>query len=259
MTEESPILTNIEEGIYWITLNRPDKLNGMTLEMHDMICDALDEAEKDDSARCVVITGAGDRAFCAGADISQFPTLTADDARAFAEKGHRTTKKIMGHPKPVVAAVNGYALGGGCELAIACDLRVASEKARFGQPEINLGLIPGWGATQLLPRLLGKARAFEMITTGRMVGAEEAKEAGLVNKVAELENFTEEIKTYVQGLVAGPGVALMKVKGLLNTLPSLEEGLAREAGAFGSLFTTEDMKEGVAAFQEKRKPIFKGK
>jgi len=259
MTEEKPILTKADEGIYWITLNRPGKLNSMTLEMHDLICEALDEAERDDSARCVVITGTGDRAFCAGADISQFPTLTVDDARAFAEKGHRTTRKIMEHPKPVVAAVNGYALGGGCELAIACDLRVASEKARFSQPEINLGLIPGWGATQLLPKLIGKGRAFEMISTGRMAGSEEAKEMGLVNKVVELENFTEEVKTYVQGLVAGPGVALKKVKELLNASPDLEKGLESEADAFGSLFTTEDMKEGVAAFQEKRKPAFKGK
>ena len=231
----------------------------MTLEMHDLIQKALDEVVKDKSVGCVVITGVGERAFCAGADITNFPNLSPDGAKKFSEKGQKTVKKILSHPKPVIAAVNGYALGGGCELAVACDFRIASEKARFSQPEISLGLIPGWGGTQLLPSLVGPAKAKEIIMTGAMVKAPEALQMGLVNEVVEPDKLEEAVGVLAQTLVGGPSIALGKAKKLVNDSTSLTEGLSAEAEAFSELFATEDMKEGVAAFLEKRKADFKGK
>jgi enoyl-CoA hydratase len=231
----------------------------MTLEMHDLIQKALDEVINDDSVGCVVITGAGERAFCAGADITNFSKISSADAKEFSEKGHKTVQKILSYPKPVIAAVNGYALGGGCELATACDFRIASEKARFSQPEISLGLIPGWGGTQLLPSLVGPAKAKELIMTGAMVKAPEALQIGLVNEVVEPDKLEEAAGALAQTLVSGPSIALGKVKKLMNESASLTECLSAEAEAFSELFATEDMKEGVAAFLEKRKAEFKGK
>lgn len=258
MVEEKPVLVKVEDGVCWISLNRPKKLNSIVPEMFDLISEALDTAEADKSIRCVVITGVGDRAFCAGADVSFLSKLSSSEAEAVSRKGHKTFMKILQLLKPVVAAVNGYALGGGCELAAACDFRIASEKARFGQPEINLGLIPGWGGTQLLPRLIGLAKAKEMTMRGAMLNAEEALRAGLVNKVVAADKFEEEVKTFVSFLVNGPAIALAKAKMLVNKSLDLEEGLDAEAEAFGQLFSTSDFKEGVAAFSEKRKPKFKG-
>jgi enoyl-CoA hydratase/carnithine racemase len=255
---DKPILVKKEEGIFWISLNRPDKLNSMTLEMHEMVRGALDEAEADANIGCVVVTGVG-RAFCSGADVSQLAEFSTDEAKGFSEKGQETIVKILRHPKPVIAAVNGYALGGGCELAAACDFRIASEKARFGQPEINLGLVPGWGATQLLQRIVGPAKATEMIFTGGLLGSEEAHEIGLVNKVVEAEQFEGEVKAFAQALTRAPGVALSKAKKLINMSVEIGEGLKAEADAFGGLFATEDFEEGTAAFLEKRKPSFKGR
>ncbi len=259
MSGDSPVLVEVEGGVCWIRLNRPDKLNSMTLEMHDLIQKALDEVVQDKSVGCVVITGVGERAFCAGADITNFPKLSPDGAKKFSEKGQKTVKKILSHPKPVIAAVNGYALGGGCELAVACDFRIASEKARFSQPEISLGLIPGWGGTQLLPSLVGPAKAKEIIMTGAMVKAPEALQMGLVNEVVEPDKLEEAVGVLAQTLVGGPSIALGKAKKLVNDSTSLTEGLSAEAEAFSELFMTEDMKEGVAAFLEKRKADFKGK
>ena len=259
MAEEKPVLVETEGGVCWISLNRPDKLNSMTLEMHEMIREALDGAEADASVGCIVITGVGTRAFCAGADVSHLGKLSLGEGRGFSEKGQETILKIIRHSKPVVAAVNGFALGGGCELAAACDLRIASEKARFGQPEINLGLIPGWGATQLLQRIVGPAKAKEMISTGAMLGAQEAFQAGLVNRVVEVDKFEQEVRAFAESLTRGPGIALSKAKKLINMSLRLEEGLGAEAEAFGGLFATEDFGEGVAAFLEKRKPSFRGK
>lgn len=259
MSEEKPILEKVEEGICWITINRPDRLNSMTLEMHQLIYEALDGAEKDNTVGCIVITGAGNRAFCAGADVSQLGKLSPEEAKEFSEKGHQTLTKIYQHPKPVIAAVNGYALGGGCELAMACDLRIASEKARFGQPEINLGVVPGWGATQLLPRLIGPTRAKEMIMTGKMIDAQAAQQIGLLNKIVEADKLMEEVKDLAASLAKGPGIALMEAKKLLNLDLRLDKGLTEEAKAFSRLFSTEDFREGVAAFKEKRKPSFKGR
>lgn len=258
MTEEKPILVESKEGILWIRLNRPDKLNSMTVEMHGMVCHALDEAEADESIGAIVITGEG-RAFCAGADVGKLGKLTPEEAKEFSEAGHRTVMKILSHPKPVVAAVNGYALGGGCELATACDFRIASVKARFGQPEINLGIIPGWGGTQLLSKIIGPAKAKEMIFTGSMVGAEEALQIGLVNKVVEVDNLEEEVKSFTMPLSRGPRKAMKEAKILLGEDQDLKKSLNAEAEAFSGLFSTQDFKEGVAAFLEKRKPDFKGR
>ena len=259
MPDDSPVLVEVEGGICWIRLNRPEKLNSMTLEMHDLIQKALDDVVDDNNVGCVVITGMGDRAFCAGADITNFPKLSPDSAKDFSEKGQETIQRILSHSKPVIAAVNGYALGGGCELAAACDFRIASERARFSQPEIGLGLIPGWGGTQLLPSLVGLAKAKELIMTGATVKAPEALEMGLVNEVVEPEKLMEAVEVLAQKLVGGPSIALGKAKKLVNGSAGLREGLSAEAEAFGELFTTEDVREGVAAFLEKRKAVFKGK
>lgn len=258
MSEERPIRVSIEEGVCWIRLNRPDKLNRMTLEMHEMVRSALNDAETDNSVGSIVITGTG-RAFCAGADVSSLGKLTPEEAKTFSEKGQETVKMILRHSKPVIAAVNGYALGGGCELAIACDFRITSEKARFGQPEIGLGLVPGWGGTKLLAELIGLAKAKEMILTGGMVNAEEATEIGLAMKVVEVEKLEEEAGDFAKALASGAGLALKAGKMLLNAGVSIEDGLTAEAEAFSALFSTEDFKEGMAAFLEKRKPTFKGK
>jgi len=257
--DDSPVLVEVEGGICWIRLNRPEKLNSMTLEMHDLIQKALDDVVDDNNVGCVVITGMSDRAFCAGADITNFSKLSPDSAKDFSEKGQETIQRILSHSKPVIAAVNGYALGGGCELAAACDFRIASERARFSQPEIGLGLIPGWGGTQLLPSLVGIAKAKELILTGATVKAPEALEMGLVNEVVEPEKLMEAVEVLAQKLVGGPSIALGKAKKLVNGSAGLREGLSAEAEAFGELFTTEDMREGVAAFLEKRKAVFKGK
>ena len=259
MSDQSPVLVEVEGGVCWIRLNRPDKLNSMTLEMHDLIQEALDNVENEASVGCVVFTGVGERAFCAGADISNFPKLSTDGARGFSEKGQETVRKMLGYPKPIIAAVNGYALGGGCELATACDFRIASEKARFSQPEINLGLIPGWGGTQLLPSLVGPAKAKELIMTGGMVKAPEALQMGLVNQVVEPEKLEEAVEALAQSLVGGPSIALRKAKKLVNECAGLTEGLSAESKAFSELFSTEDTREGVSAFLEKRRPQFKGK
>jgi enoyl-CoA hydratase len=259
VAKEKPILVKVDGGICWISLNRPDKLNCMTVEMHELIWGALDEAEADGSIGCIVITGVGNRAFCAGADVSHLEKLSPNEAKEFSEKGHKTLTKILNCSKPVVAAVNGYALGGGCELAAACDFRIASEKARFGQPEINLGLVPGWGGTQLLQKIIGPARAKEVIMTGAMLNAQEAQQIGLVNKVVEADKLKEEVGAFAESLSRGPNIAVMEAKRLVNLSLELNEGLTEEANAFSKLFSTEDFKEGVAAFKEKRKPSFKGR
>jgi len=258
MGAEKPMLVKVEDGVCWITLNRPGKLNSIIPEMLDLLNDALDKAEEDRSVRCVVITGAGDRAFCAGADIAFLGGLSSREAEAVSEKGHQAFAKILSLSKPVIGAVNGYALGGGCELAAACDFRIASERARFGQPEINIGLIPGWGGTQILQRIVGIAKAKEMVMKGAMLTAEEALKVGLVNKVVSADRFEEEVRALAEALAEGPPLALAKAKRLMNLGFAVEEGMSAEAEAFGELFSTRDFKEGVAAFSEKRKPRFKG-
>jgi len=260
--EEKPILVRKEKNLAWILLNRPNKLNAIDAATLDLLESALVELEADEEVRCVLLKGVGDRAFSAGADISLFSTLSVEEAKkTISEKGQRVLAKIRELSKPVIAVINGYALGGGCELALACDLGIASEKARFSQAEINLGLVPGWGGTQLLPRLVDATRAREMILTGRMVDASEAYNIGLVNKVVPPEKLDEEATKLAESLASGPPKALAAAKHLLNLSlqTPLSEGLKREAEDFSNLFATEDFREGVAASRERRKPLFKGK
>jgi enoyl-CoA hydratase len=257
VSEEKPVLTRLEDGALWVTLNRPAKLNTLTPEMHSLITEAVEKAGADPAVRCIVVTGAGDRAFCAGADIGVFAPLTPKEAKEFSRAGHRTIKAIIASPKPVVAAVNGHALGGGCELAAACDIRVAVDKARFGQPEVNLGVIPGWGGTQVLAGIIGNAKARELVLTGALLTAPEAQQAGLVSKVAPPEKFMDEVKAVTATLVNGPPLALAAAKKLMSA-KALEAGLEAEADEFSKLFASADMKEGVAAFTGKRKPAFRG-
>ena len=259
MSQEGPILVRVEDGVCWISINRPDKSNAITSEMLDLMREALDVADKDISIGCVVIAGAGDRAFSAGADITNLGQFSSEEAREFSMKGHQTFTRILTLSKPVVAAVNGYALGGGCELAMVCDFRIASEKARFGQTEINLGLVPGWGATALLHRLVGPLKAREMIMTGLSLTAEEALRAGLINRAVPADKFLDEVRTFASNLAKGPRLALSEAKKLINMELVSGNVLAAEAESFGRLFSTGDFREGVAAFREKRKPRFTGR
>jgi enoyl-CoA hydratase/carnithine racemase len=255
--EEKPILTEKKDGVLTVTVNRLGKLNSMTAEMLGMIGEALDDAATDKSTRIILFKGAGDRAFCAGADISQFPQLDVEGARKLSRLGQTTYRKIMELPKPVVAAVNGYCLGGGNELALHCDFRLASERASFGQPEVNLGLITGWGATYMLPRLVGKSLAAEMMMTGRRLNAEEALKAGLVNAVYPTDEFEAKVQEFVKTLVEGPPLALAAMKKLVN-LEDLEAASNAEADEFSKLWNYSDLMEGIEAFNERRKPEFKG-
>ncbi|MBN2334581.1 enoyl-CoA hydratase/isomerase family protein [Candidatus Bathyarchaeota archaeon] len=255
--EEKPILTERKDGVYTITINRPGKLNSMTIEMLELIEKALDEAAADKTTRCILFKGAGDRAFCAGADVTQFTVIDVEGARKVSETGHRVYRKILETPKPVVAAVNGYCLGGGNELAIHCDFRLASDKASFGQPEVNLGLIPGWGGTFMLPKLVGKGVAAEMMMTGRRLKADEAQNVGLVTAVYPAAEFDAKVQEFVTGLVEGPPISLAKMKKLVNR-GEMDAAYEAEAKEFSELWKHGDLMEGLRAFSERRKPDFKG-
>ncbi len=256
--EEKPVLTEKKNGVYKITLNRPSKLNSITLEMLGMISDAVDEASADTEIKAILITGAGDRAFCVGADVSQFPGLGVEDARKVSKAGHNTFRKFMETPKPVVAAVNGYALGGGNELILFCDLRVASDKARFSQPEVSLGLIPGWGGTYLLKKLVGKTVANDLIMTGRRINADEAKSIGLISHVYPAAEFKAKVNEYLQALVNGPPRSISAMKKLSASDDNLDATLEAEADAFADLWNYDELKEGIDAYNNRRKPVFKG-
>jgi enoyl-CoA hydratase/3-hydroxyacyl-CoA dehydrogenase len=250
-----------DQSTLWITLNRPHRLNAFNDVLTEELGDALDTAEKDPSVKCVVITGEGDRAFSAGADVTMFSKATPVKAEEFSRVGQKTFGKIEEMSKPVIAAINGYALGGGLELAMACDFRVAAEHAELGNTEIKLGLIPGWGGTQRLVRLVGLPRAKEMIMLGLRLKAEEALKIGLVNKVVHYERLRDEVRELANNLADGPPVAMKYAKHVLNfgTQVPLEAGLRIEAGLMALAFSTEDLKEGVEALMAKRKPEFKGK
>ncbi len=243
-----------------LTINRPDKLNALNKQVHGEGVAAMEELRKDDSIRVLIITGAGEKSFVAGADISEFEGQTPVTQRdLFHEKTFFNT--IDAFPKPVIAMVNGFCLGGGNELALACDLRIASENARFAQPEINLGIMCGGGGTQRLPRLIGEGRAMEMALTGDMIDAETAHKFGLVNHVypaAELEAKTIEMAEKIAEK-APIALRLSKEAVKFASRSNLDEGLRREVDLFAICFSTEDKQEGVAAFLEKRKPIFKGR
>lgn len=243
-----------------ITINRPEKRNALNIKTREEGAAVLDELRGDDSVGVVVITGVGDKAFIAGADIAEFAGRTALSQRAVMV-GRSLFNVIDTFPKPVIAMINGYCLGGGCELALACDIRVASENASFGQPEINLGIIPGGGGTQRLTRLVGEGKAMEMILTGEIIDAQTAFAVGLVNHVVplnQLEAKTMEIANRIAE--KGPlSVSLAKEAVKIASRSNLDEGLRREVDLFALCFSTEDKDEGVQAFLEKRKPIFKGR
>ena len=248
-----------EDAVAILTFNRPEKLNAMNRQVLGELHQALDALAADAGVRAIILTGAGDKAFVAGADIAEFTALTPVPAMQFAKDLDGAFQKIARMPKPVLAAVNGFCLGGGCELAIACDFIYAAENARFGQPEINLGIIPGSGGTQRLPRLVGKARAKELIYTGDIIDAQEALRIGLVNRVLPLAELLPAAKATAAKMAAKSGVVLGLAKAAIEegTATDLLSGLALEAKAFGLTFSTEDKREGVAAFLEKRKPTFR--
>ena len=249
-----------DENILWITLNRPHRLNAVNDVMIEELNEALNKAEEDPGVRCVIITGEGDRAFCAGADLTMFPKLTPTLALEASRMGQKVFARIESFPKPVIAAINGYALGGGLELAMACDFRIAAEHAELGNPEIKLGIIPGWGGTQRLVRLVGLAKAKELAMLGDRIPAEEALKIGLVNKVVPFEELRDAARELAKKLADGPPIALRLIKQALNyaSLVPIDVGTWLEAGFFGVLFSTKDMREGIEAFMSKRTPEFKG-
>jgi enoyl-CoA hydratase len=248
------------DGITTLTFNRPKALNALNNALLEELADALDNIQKDETIRVLILTGAGEKSFIAGADITEIATLTPLGAKKFAQFGQNIISKLQEMPIPVIAAVNGYALGGGCEMALACDFIYASDKAIFGLPEITLGVIPGFGGTQRLPRLIGANRAKEMIFTGKHLTAAEAREFGLVNKIFAPEELMAATAD-VARLIAGKGKAsLSAAKQTVNhgLNADLGTGLGIERDAFALCLANVDAKEGTSAFLEKRKPVFKG-
>lgn len=256
----SLISTVIHNRILTITINRPEKLNALNYQVLSELSSALDELYSNEQLIGAIITGSGNKAFVAGADISEFKGLSASEGVKLAARGQAIFKKIENSPKPVVAAVNGFALGGGCELAISCHIRVASPNARFGQPEVNLGLIPGYGGTQRLVQLIGKGKAIELLMTADMIDADEALRLGLLNHVVPIENLLEKSEEIITKIGTKAPVAIAKVIECVNGyFTDGVDGLALEVEKFGDCCQTEDFQEGATAFLEKRKANFKGK
>ena len=235
-------------------------MNALNKTVIEELGAAIDEVYKNDAIKSAIITGSGPKAFVAGADISEFVSLDGKAGRALAQKGHDLVfSKIENSPKPIIAAVNGFALGGGCELAMACHFRLCSENAKFGQPEVNLGLVPGYGGTQRLTQLVGKGKAMELMMTGNMIDANEAKQLGLVNYVTPAETLLDKTKELLQVINSKAPIAIKHVIALTNMAAyGAADGLQKEVNAFGELFDTKDAKEGAAAFLEKRKANFTG-
>jgi len=249
------------EKIRTVVINRPEKLNALNGQVIGELAQVLAAAAADEGVRAVVITGSGEKAFVAGADIAEFVGLSPAEAQAFAARGQAVFSSLEALRKPVIAAVNGFALGGGCELALACHLRVAASNARFGQPEVKLGLIPGYGGTQRLARTVGMGRALELLLTGRMIDAPTALAWGLVNRVVEPAELRSAARALANEVLAVSPMAVSRCLEAVTVgadLP-LERGLELEASRFGLCFETEDMREGASAFLEKRAPVFPGR
>lgn len=254
------LLILLENGILTVVINRVEKMNALNNEVLTELNKVLDEIERNPEVRSVIITGAGSKAFVAGADITEFGGLSKEEAMAMSKRGQDTFFRIENSTKPIVAAVNGFALGGGCELAMSCHFRVAAENAKFGQPEVNLGLIPGYGGTQRLVQLIGKGKAMELLMSAGMIDANEAKELGLVNYVTAADSLlakTREILSLVNS--KAPLAVAGCIKAANAVFDETQNGFETEIQEFGNCFVTDDMKEGVAAFLEKRKANFKGK
>ena len=257
------ILLKKEEGIATITINRPEARNALNIDTRRELISALEDVTKDDAIKVVIFTGAGEKAFIAGADIKVFKELNVPAALeySYALGSMGLYKKIREMDKPTIAAINGYALGGGCELAMCCDIRIAAENALFGQPEVNIGIIPGGGGTQILPRIIGIGRAKELCFTGDMIDAQTAERFGLVNKVVPLDKLEEEAINLARKMASKSPLILKYIKRAINLSmqTGLDTGLTFEAQTLSTCFGTEDKEEGVSAFIEKRKPQFKGK
>ena len=258
---ESPLQIRNADGVRTITIDRPDKLNALNAATLDALDAAFADADADDAVRVVVLTGRGPKAFVAGADIAEMHTLAPVQGRDFSLRGTRMMRRVERMPKPVIAMINGFALGGGLELAMCCHLRIAADTAKVGQPEINLGLIPGFGGTQRLLRLCGRAATLELCLTGAPISAERALHLGIVNRVVPAADLEPETMKLATQLAASAPLAL---RGMLDCVNvggecGIEEGLEYESVQFGLVFSTEDMREGTSAFLGKRKPVFSGK
>lgn len=260
MTYENLLLER-EDRIATLYINRPKALNALNKDTLVELADAIDTISKDDDVDVLVITGAGDKAFVAGADIAFMQNLTAMEGRSFGALGQKVFMAIEKMEKPVIAAVNGFALGGGCELAMCCDFRIASTKAKFGQPEVGLGIIPGFGGTQRLARLAGPGIAKQLLYTADVIGADEAKRIGLVNDVVEPEALLSTVKAIAGRIISKGQAAVRLCKAAANEglQTDIDRGMTIEADAFGLCFATSDQKEGMTAFIEKRKAQFTGK
>lgn len=254
------LLTTLEEGILIATINRRDKLNALNQQVMNDLNSLMDEVEANNDIKSVILTGAGEKAFVAGADISEFAGAGAEQGKALAKKGQDIFFKIEKSKKPIVAAVNGFALGGGCELAMSCHFRIASLNAKFGQPEVNLGLIPGYGGTQRLVQLIGKGRALELLMSAGMIDATIALQYGLVNYVVPQEELLAKTKAILTIINSKAPLAVAGcIKAANAVFDETEDGYTVEINEFGNCFITEDMKEGTTAFLEKRKAVFTGK
>lgn len=258
MKNYTNLLLSPEAGVLTITINRPDKLNALNHATIQEIGDAVTTAENDPDIAAIILTGAGSKAFVAGADIAEFAHYSVEEGKKLSADGHAVFKRIERCSKPVIAAVNGFALGGGCELAMACHLRIASDNAKFGQPEVKLGVIPGYAGTQRLVQLIGKGKAMELLMTADMIGAEEAHRLGLVNHVVPQDKLIEKVNEIIQKITAQSPNA---VAGIIRCVDAYftdgVDGFATEVEEFGKCFGTGDFKEGVAAFLDKRKAAFK--
>jgi len=258
---DSPLAISDHGSIRRITVNRPDKLNALNSATLDGLLVAFENAATNDSIRVVVLTGAGSKAFVAGADIAEMADLRPTDGRDFSLRGQRLMRRIETLPKPVIAMVNGFALGGGLELAMACHLRIAADSAKLGQPEINLGLIPGFGGTQRLLRLAGRSATLELCLLGAPIDATRAAQLGIVNRVFAAADLDAETMKIAEQLAQAAPLALRGTLDAVNVGGEcgIEEGLQYETAQFGLMFSTDDMREGTRAFLERRKPVFNGR
>ena len=254
------ILTSLDNGIYTITINRPDKLNALNASVFSDLNKVLDELYSNDAIKSAIITGAGPKSFVAGADISEFNQLSKAGALLLSKAGQDTFFRIENSPKPIIACVNGFALGGGCELAMSCHFRIASDNAKFGQPEVNLGIIPGYGGTQRLVQLIGKGRALELLMSAAMIDAATALSYGLVNYVVAPDQLLSKAVEILNIINSKAPIAVAKCIEAANAVfDERNNGYETEVNAFADSFDTEDRVEGTTAFLEKRKALFKGK
>lgn len=261
MTEYANLLYEVENCVGTITINRPKALNALNSQTLQELDALLTDIAADSGVKAVIIRGSGEKSFIAGADITEMRELSAMEGRAFGKLGQKVFRKIENLPKPVIAAINGFALGGGCELAMACDIRIATEKSKFGQPEVMLGVIPGFGGSQRLPRLVGIGRAKELLYAGDQINAQEAYRIGLINQVVKEEELMNAVLALAQKIAARAPLAVELCKEAVNVGMNLDldSAIELESELFGLCFATADQKEGMGAFVEKRKAVFTSK